>query len=117
SRFTFYALRFTLPFLLIIAPWFTYLIRTFNEIETYGPVLGTLAPLLRGDGSDRTVEALFAWLSGGQAPAPAHIEQQSYTAWQIIAELPLTFWGSPVTRPYPLAWFVIATSLLTGVAA
>ncbi|MDX1524120.1 MAG: glycosyltransferase family 39 protein, partial [Anaerolineae bacterium] len=100
-------------YVIVTAGWFTYLIATFNEIDRYGSLLGTLAPLIRGDGSDRTVEAVFAWLSGGQAPAPAFIERQSYTAWQIIAELPTTFWGNPVVRPYPLNWFIITMTILT----
>ncbi len=105
-----------LAFLIVVSPWFAYLIRTFNEIDTYGPILGTLAPLIRGDGSDRTVEALFAWLSGGQAPAPAFIERQSYTAWRIMTELPTTFWGNPIQRPYPLNWFIIVMTIATIVA-
>lgn len=104
-------------FLLLITPWFTYLILTFHEIDTYGPVLGTLAPLIRGDGSDRTVEELFAWLSGGQTPPPAHIDRQSYTVGQILAELPMTFWGNPISRPYPLQGFIMTMTLLTGLAA
>ncbi len=79
--------------------------------------MGTLAPLIRGDGSDRTVEAIFAWLSGGQAPAPAHIDKQSYTAWQIITELPLTFWGNPIVRSYPLTWFILTMTIITILAA
>jgi hypothetical protein len=106
-----------LAFLLIAGWWFAYLIINFNEIDRYGPVLGTVAPLLRGDGSDRTVEELFALLSGGQGPVPAYIEKQSYTIWQIITELPTTFWGNPIVRPYPLDGFVGAMSLLTLAAA
>lgn len=105
-----------LAFILVTAPWFGYLIRTFNEVETYGPVLGTLAPLIRGDGSDRTVEQIFAWLSSGQAPPPAPIDRQSYTAWQILAELPTTFWGNPLTRPYPLNWFILVMTAITILA-
>jgi hypothetical protein len=100
------------PFLLVVSVWFGYLIFNFNQIERYGPILGVLAPLIRGDASDRTAETIFAWLSGGQAPAPAYIEQQIYTAWQILAELPTTFWGNPIVRPYPLNWFVV---VMTGV--
>ncbi len=106
-------LQAALAFLFITSWWFGYLIFTFNETETYGPVLGTLAPLIRGDGSDRTVEALFAWLSGGQAPPPAYLEKTSYTAWQIISELPTTFWGNPIVRPYPLNWFIAGMSIAT----
>ncbi|HMR65102.1 MAG TPA: glycosyltransferase family 39 protein, partial [Anaerolineae bacterium] len=105
-----------LAYSLLISPWFAYLLINFNEVERYGPVLGTLAPLLRGDGSDRTVEQLFAWLSGGQAPPPDYIEQQRYSAWEIIWHLPLTFWGNPVAQPYPLTWFVVVMSLLTVAA-
>jgi hypothetical protein len=120
-RTTHYALRFTftalLAYSLIISPWFAYLLINFNEVERYGPVLGLIAPVLRGDGSDRTVEQLFAWLSGGQAPPPAYVEPQSYSAWEIVRHLPLTFWGNPVVQPYPLTWFVIVMSLLTALAA
>ncbi len=105
-----------LAWLLAAGWWFGYLLLYFNEIDRYGPLLGAVAPLLRGDGSDRTVEQIFAWLSGGQAPPPAHIEQVSYTAWQILAELPLTLWGNPITRPYPLAWFAAVMTVLAGVA-
>jgi nitrate reductase NapE component len=101
-----------LALLLVTSIWFGYLLLNFNEIDTYGPVLGTLAPLLRGDGSDRTVEQIFALMSGGQAPPPAHIETQSYTPWQIMAEFPTTFWGNPITRPYPLNWFVGAMTII-----
>jgi hypothetical protein len=104
-------------FLLVISWWFSYLIVNFNEIDRYGPILGVLAPLLRGDGSDRTVEELFAFLSGGQAAPPAHIEKQSYPAWQILAELPTTFWGNPVTRPYSLNWFVVIMTVVAVLAA
>ncbi len=106
-----------LAFLLVTSWWFGYLMANFNEVDTYGPVLGTLSPLIRGDGSDRTVEQIFAFLSGGQAPPPAHIEKQSYTAWQIMAELPATFWGNPITRPYPLNWFIGAMTVLVLIAA
>ncbi len=106
-----------LAFLFVTSWWFGYLLVNFNEIDTYGPVLGTIAPLLRGDSSDRTVEEIFAWLSGGQAPPPAHIDKQSHTLWQIIAELPTTFWGNPVVRPYPLNWFIWLISLIVMTAA
>ncbi|MCB9101071.1 MAG: glycosyltransferase family 39 protein [Anaerolineales bacterium] len=126
-RTTHHALRPTRPiyhyltqaliaYLLVITPWFAYLVINFNEIETYGPVLGTLAPLIRGDGSDRTVEGIFAWLSGGQAPEPAYIDKQNYSIGQILAELPLTFWGNPVVEPYPLNWFVGVMTLITALA-
>ncbi len=105
-----------LAFLLVTGWWFGYLFINFNEIDTYGPVLGTLAPLLRGDGSDRTVEQLFAWVSRGQASPPAHIDQQSYTPWQIITEFFITFWGNPIIRPYPLNWFVGLMTVTTIVA-
>jgi len=110
--------RFLITYLIVILPWFSYLIITFNEVETYGPVLGTLAPLIRGDGSDRTIEELFAWLSGNEAAEPDYIEKQSYTAWQIIAELPLTFWGNPINRAdYPLTWFIVIMTGLTIMAS
>ncbi|MDM8520638.1 glycosyltransferase family 39 protein [Anaerolineales bacterium HSG6] len=106
-------LQALLAFLLIISPWFAYLVVTFNEVETYGPVLGTLAPLIRGDGSDRTVEQIFASLSGGEAPPPVHVERIAYPLWQVAAELPTTFWGNPIIRPYPLNWFVMVMAILT----
>ncbi|MDM8528785.1 glycosyltransferase family 39 protein [Anaerolineales bacterium HSG24] len=106
-------LQSLLAFVLIISPWFAYLVITFNEVETYGPVLGTLAPLIRGDGSDRTVERLFSWLSGGEAPPPIHVERTAYPLWQVAAELPTTFWGNPITRPYPLNWFVMVMTVVT----
>lgn len=105
-----------LAYLIVVSGWVAYLLINFNEIETYGPVLGTLAPLIRGDGSDRTVEALFAWLSGGQAPPPVHIEKQLYTAWQILVELPITFWGNAIVEPYPLNWFVAVMTLVVFIA-
>jgi hypothetical protein len=104
-------------FLLITSWWFAYLLINFNEIETYGPILGSVAPLLRGDGSDRTVEALFALISGDQTVQPAFIEKQNYSAWQIIRELPMTFWGNPISEPYPLTWFVVVMTTLVLVAA
>jgi hypothetical protein len=106
----------SLAYLLVISWWFGYLIVNFNEIDTYGPVLGTLAPLIRGDSSDRTVAEIFVWLSGGQAPPPDYIEQQSYTAWQIVSELPTTFWGNPIIRPYPLNWFVLMMTVVAVIA-
>ncbi|GIK43185.1 MAG: hypothetical protein BroJett011_70180 [Chloroflexota bacterium] len=105
-----------LAFLLVTGGWFGYLLVNFNEIETYGPVLGTLAPLLRGDGSDRTVEQIFAAISGGQAPPPAHIDQPHYSPWQLISEFFITFWINPVTRPSPLNWFVLAMTGVTIIA-
>jgi hypothetical protein len=105
-----------LAIVLVTSGWFGYLLVNFNEMERYGPILGAVAPLLRGDGSDRTVEQLFAWLSGGQAPAPAHIEQPVYSAWQIISALPTTFWGNPITRPYPLNWLVVVMTVVAGLA-
>ncbi len=105
-----------LAFILVTSGWFGYLLVNFNEIETYGPVLGTVAPLLRGDGSDRTVEQIFAALSGGQAPPPAHIDQQHYSAWQLISEFFITFWSNPATRPSPLNWFVGLMTLIALVA-
>jgi hypothetical protein len=105
-----------LAFLLVTSGWFAYLLVNFNEIETYGPVLGSLAPLLRGDGSDRTVEQIFAAISGGQAPAPAHVDQQQYSAGQLITEFFVTLWINPITRPSPLNWFVLAMTGVTIVA-
>lgn len=105
-----------LAFLLVTSGWFGYLLVNFNEIETYGPVLGSLAPLLRGDGSDRTVEQIFAIVSGGQAPPPAHIDQQRYSAWQLVSEFFVTFWINPVSRPSPLNWFVLAMTGITIIA-
>jgi hypothetical protein len=106
----------TMAYLFVVSWWFGYLFVNFNEIDAYGPVLGTLAPFIRGDASDRTVEEIFAWLSGGQAPVPAYLEKQSYTAWQIITELPTTFWGNPITRPYPLNWFILTMTVITIMA-
>lgn len=103
-------------YVIVISGWVGYLLLNFNEIETYGPVLGTLAPFLRGDGSDRTVEQLFAWLSGGQAPAPAHLEQISYTSWQIVVSFFTTLWGNPITQPYPLTWFIIGMTTIALLA-
>ena len=105
-----------LAYLLVVSWWFGYLLTNFNEIDAYGPLLGALAPLIRGDSSDRTVEQIFAWLSGGQAPPPAYIETQSYSAWQIITELPTTLWGNPIVRPYPLNWFIVAMTLVMTLA-
>ncbi|MBI1882168.1 MAG: glycosyltransferase family 39 protein [Chloroflexi bacterium] len=105
-----------LAFLLVTGGWFGYLLLNFNEIETYGPVLGVVAPLLRGDGSDRTVEQLFAWLSSGQAPSPAHIERTSYTSWQIIAGFFTSFWGNAIRQPYSLNWFVWLMTIIAIVA-
>ncbi|MEM7343795.1 MAG: glycosyltransferase family 39 protein, partial [Chloroflexota bacterium] len=106
-----------LAFVTVISWWFAYLIATFNEIDQYGAVLGTLAPLIRGDGSDRTVEAIFAWLSGGQAPPPAYLEKQVYSTWEIIAEFPLTFWGNPINRAtYPLNWFILLMTIVSLLA-
>lgn len=102
-----------LAFALVISPWFGYLLINFNEIQTYGPILGTVAPLLRGDGSDRTVEQIFAAISGGQARPPAHIDQPHHSAGRLINEFFITFWINPVTRPSPLNWFV---GVMTGVA-
>ncbi len=104
-----------LAYLLVVSWWFGYLLVNFNEIDAYGPLLGALAPLIRGDSSDRTVEQIFAWLSGGQAPPPAYIEQQSYTAWQIISEFCTTLWGNVIVRPYPLNWFVLVMTIIVGV--
>ena len=121
SRFTHPAIRSLaqagFAFVLVTSWWFAYLLINFNEIETYGPVLGSVAPLLRGDGSDRTVEAIFAFLGGDRTPAPDFIEKQHYTAWQIVAELPTTFWGNPIIRPYPLNWFIIVMTVVVFVAA
>ncbi len=106
-------------FIFITSGWFVYLVITFNEIDPYGLVLGTLAPLIRGDGSDRTVDEIFAWLSGDTqniSVPPAPMAQTHYTTWQIVSELPLTFWGNPITRPYPLNWFVMIMTLLAMVA-
>ncbi|NJN97489.1 MAG: hypothetical protein HC875_27115 [Anaerolineales bacterium] len=102
-----------LAFVLVIIPWFSYLLVNFNEIERYGPVLGTVAPLLRGDGSDRTVEQIFAFISGGQSPAPAHIDQQHYSVWQLISGFFTTFWINPVIPSVALNGFVI---VMTGIA-
>ncbi len=112
-----YLLQSALAYLLVSGWWFAYLIITFNEVNKYGPLLGTLAPLIRGDGSDRTVETLFAWLSGGQAPPPAYIEQQSYSAWQVVSSFFITFWGNPIAQPYPLNWFAVAMTVVMGLAA
>ncbi len=125
-RSTLYALRLRqfwlwvgqagLAYLLVVSWWFAYLIINFNEVDKYGPVLGTLAPLIRGDASDRTVEQIFAWLSEGQAPPLAYVEKQSYTAWQLLTEFLATFWGNPITQPYPLMGWVWLMTLL-GLAA
>jgi 4-amino-4-deoxy-L-arabinose transferase-like glycosyltransferase len=96
-----------LAYAVVVSWWFIYLVVTFNEVEQYGPILGMLAPLIRGDGSDRTVEAIFAWLSGNQADLPATIERQSYSGWQLLTGFWQTFWGNPVVRPYPLNWFIV----------
>ncbi|MCK6624868.1 MAG: glycosyltransferase family 39 protein [Anaerolineae bacterium] len=106
----------TLAFILVISPWFGYLLVNFNEVETYGPVLGVVAPLLRGDGSDRTVEQLFAWVSGGQAPPPAHIDQQHYSFWQLLTQFFATFWTNPIGQPSLLDGFTIAMTLIALVS-
>ncbi|MCQ3978208.1 MAG: hypothetical protein DPW09_32685, partial [Anaerolineae bacterium] len=105
-----------LAFVLVTSPWFSYLLVNFNEVEAYGPVLGIIAPLLRGDGSDRTVEQIFAWVSGGQTPPPAYIDQQHYSFWQLLTQFFATFWTNPINQPSLLDGFIVAMTLIALVS-
>jgi hypothetical protein len=115
-QLTFSLLRSFTAFILTTGWWFGYLIVNFNEVERYGPILGTLAPLIQGDGSDRTLTEIFAFFGGENASLPTHLEKQSYTPWQIVAEFPTTLFGNPIARPYPLDWFVGVMTVVAIVA-
>ncbi|MCK6624872.1 MAG: glycosyltransferase family 39 protein [Anaerolineae bacterium] len=97
--------------LLAASWWFGFLLWHFNTIDTHGPLLGVLQPLLVGDGSDTTSVAIAASLFGQQGEIAARSPlPRDY--WQLTQLLLDSFWAAPVAGRFILSpWLALAFSL------
>jgi len=110
-------LAMTAALLLAVSWWFGFLIANFNTIDTQGPVVGILQPLLVGDASDTTSVELAAWLFGEEAlpadsrpPLPRHYPQLLQTMLD-------SFWAAPIAGQFILSpWLALIFTLTIVVA-
>lgn len=83
--------------------WFGFLLWNFNSIDTQGPLVGVLQPLLVGDGSDTTSVAIAASLFGEQS-VPAEARSPLARNYPQLLQLLLdSFWAAPVARQFILS--------------
>ncbi len=103
--------------LLAVSWWFGFLAFNFNTVDTQGPVVGVLQPLLVGDASDTTSVELAAWLFGEDAlPADSRPPlPRNYP--QLLQTLSDSFWAAPVAGQFILSPWLGLFFTLTIVAA
>jgi hypothetical protein len=83
--------------------WFVFLVVYFNDIETYGPVIGALKPILAG-GIDVGQNYTAALLTGGRIGTTTsnYIVPDPFYAW--AWQMYRTVWVSNIGDLYPLGW-------------
>ncbi len=103
--------------LLAVSWWFGFLVLNFNTIDTQGPVVGVLQPLLVGDASDTTSVELAAWLFGEDAlPADSRPPlPRNYP--QLLQTLSDSFWAAPIVGQFILSPWPALIFTLSIVAA
>ena len=82
--------------------WFGFVIWHFNTIDTRGPIIGILEPLLIRGGNDSTAISVTASLLGEEAvsvdlPPPARERNYPHLA-SIMAQ---SFWSAPIAEKFP----------------
>lgn len=76
--------------------WFGFVIWNFNKIDTLGPVIGILGPLLIGDASDTTSVSVGTFLFGQDAiatPMRPLLERHYSEFFQLLLD---SFWAAPI---------------------
>ncbi|MEW5958618.1 MAG: glycosyltransferase family 39 protein [Chloroflexota bacterium] len=103
-RFPLFALLpAALALLLAVSGWFGFVIWHFNTIDSQGPLLGVLQPLLVGDASDTTSVQVAAFLFGeSQLEAEAR-PRLARNYGQMLQTLLDSFWAAPVAGQFVLS--------------
>jgi hypothetical protein len=102
-----------LGLLLAVSWWFGFIIWNFNTVDSQGPVVGVLQPVLVGDASDTTSVRVAAFLFGeGQLSAEARPPLvRNYG--QLLQKLIDSFWAAPVAGRFELSpWPALLFTLL-----
>lgn len=112
--------RFPLKFILVAGLgliltagwWFVFLVWHFNTVDTQGPLIGVLQPLLVGDGSDTTSVALATSLWGEQVVTAEARPPLARNYLQLLQLLLASFWAAPVAGHFILSpWLAILFTL------
>ncbi len=89
--------------------WFGFIVWHFNTIETKGPIVGILEPLMVRVGNDSTAITVTGWLFGEDAvsidlPAPARARDYPQLAWTLVE----SFWSMPIAERFLLSpWLTL----------
>lgn len=105
-----------LMLLLATSWWFGWIAFHFNTIETRGPVVGILEPLLVRGGNDSTAISMSAYLFGEQSlsvDAPPPPRERNYP--HLAGVMAASFWSALVAERFP-PWAPWLTGLF-GLAA
>ncbi|MBN1221397.1 MAG: glycosyltransferase family 39 protein [Anaerolineae bacterium] len=93
--------------------WFGFVIFNFNKIETHGPVVGALEPLLVGDASDTTSVSVGKLLFGQTTVVATERPLLERNYGQILQLLLNSFWAAPVAKEFVLSpWLALLISLI-----
>lgn len=101
-----------LGLLVAVSWWFGFIIWNFNTVDSQGPVVGMLQPVLVGDASDTTSVRVAAFLFGeGQLGAEAR-QPLARNYGQLFRKLIDSFWAAPVAgrfgfSPWPALLFTL----------
>ncbi|MCB0168180.1 MAG: glycosyltransferase family 39 protein, partial [Anaerolineae bacterium] len=99
--------------------WFGFVAWEFNTIDTQGPVVGLLQPLLVGDASDTTSVQVAGFLFGQQTVANDARPPMPRNYLQLARSFSESFWAAPVAGQFgpfilPLVYSVLALLALAG---
>lgn len=107
-----------LAMLLAMSWWFGFVAWHFNTIDSRGPVVGVLEPLIVRDGSDTTALRVAAFLFGGEsvsAAPPPPARPRHYP--QLARFLLDSFWAGPVAERFVLSPWLPGLFTVMGLAA
>jgi 4-amino-4-deoxy-L-arabinose transferase-like glycosyltransferase len=92
--------------------WYIFLIVYFNEIEQYGPIVGSIKPIIAG-GVDRSQRFAAYLLTGGQIGISDSPEFIAEPFWKWALQMFQSFWVIKIgTYPLEPLMFIFAGSLL-----
>ncbi|MCB0174406.1 MAG: glycosyltransferase family 39 protein, partial [Anaerolineae bacterium] len=99
--------------------WFGFVAWQFNTIDTQGPVVGLLQPLLVGDASDTTSVQVAGFLFGQETVANDARPPMPRNYPQLLRSFSESFWAAPVAGQFvsfllPLGYSILALLALAG---
>jgi 4-amino-4-deoxy-L-arabinose transferase-like glycosyltransferase len=98
----------------VVGLWFGYVLRYFNTVESQGPVMGLLQPLLIGDASDTTSVQVAGFLFGRHTVAEQARPPLPRNYPHLAQSFLDSFWAAPIAGRFFLSPGL--TWLFTGLA-